>query len=171
MATTTTTQKTAASGEISQRAVTINAAFLREIKEVHDELWQCLSTLNQLCEATVWNFAHNRQMVDGLNSLLDLLALHFSLEEAYGYFEGPAAVEPRLSERTAALRNEHRVLFVELQTIADWAEGLFRSDHLSAAAKRLVVRFHAFHDQFREHEARENELIIEAFDDDIGVGD
>jgi len=40
-----------------------------------------------------------RHLVDWLSELRDQLALHFALEEAYGYFDEPLHVAPQLAEK------------------------------------------------------------------------
>jgi hypothetical protein len=157
--------------ETESPVIAVNAAFLQEIKEVNEELWQCLAATGRLCEHTQWEPRTCRLLIDRLRELLDLLALHFALEEAYGYFEGPAVVDARLNQRAGRLRDEHRTLFVTLQSVVDAAEKKLVRDNPDDAIQRIVVRFRAFQDQLREHESRENELILEAFNDDVGVGD
>jgi hypothetical protein len=99
------------------------------------------------------------------------LALHFALEEAYGYFEDPVFVAPRLSERAATLRKDHRRLYLQISDLVDQVERLVYRGRLPAAWFRVQGRFEQFYEQLQTHEARENELILQAYDEDIGVGD
>ncbi|MCL6481793.1 MAG: hypothetical protein K6U02_08700 [Firmicutes bacterium] len=62
--------------------VTINAAFLQEIKEVNQDLWALLAELRHRCQRPLAPGAC-RWLLDRLCQLRDQLALHFSLEEAY----------------------------------------------------------------------------------------
>src|SRR5262245_61954266 len=87
--------------------VTVNAAFLQEIKEVNQELWSLLADLRHRCQRPIAP-GHCRLLIDKLCQLRDQLALHFSLEEAYGYFEDPVEVAPQLSRQAEMLRSEHR---------------------------------------------------------------
>ena len=150
--------------------VTVNAAFLQEIKEVNHELWQLLADLRHRCQRPIAP-GSCRTLVDKLSELRDQLALHFALEEAYGYFEDPVDVAPQLCRAAAALRSEHQQLYSGLSSIVERAERLFYDDRPAALAVWLGPEFLDFDVRLRSHEERENDLILEAYDGDIGVGD
>jgi hypothetical protein len=150
--------------------VTVNAAFLQEIKEVNQELWQRLEEMRHRCQRPLAP-AHCRHLVERLSELRDQLALHFALEEAYGYFDDPVEVAPRLSYAAENLRNEHRQLYMRLTHIVERAERLMRSEQLATLALWIGPEFLEFDEALRDHESRENELIYEAYDTDIGTGD
>ena len=151
--------------------VTVNAAFLQEIKEVNEDLWKLLDEVKQLCGDPRYVQLQGRQVVDSLAELRDQLAMHFALEEAYGYFDDPVRVAPRLSVEANTLRDEHRVLYALVRDLADEVDELYRTGRLSRSGTRLAERFREFYDPFQQHENRENELILDAYDSDIGVGD
>src|SRR6187401_724617 len=90
--------------------LTVNAAFLQEIKEVNQELWSLLADLRHRCQRPIAP-SHCRLLIDRLCQLRDQLALHFSLEEAYGYFDDPLDAAPQLGHRAEQLRGEHRDLY------------------------------------------------------------
>jgi hypothetical protein len=150
--------------------VTINAAFLAEIKEVNQELWRLLRDLRHRCQRPIAP-SQCRHLVEQLCELRDQLALHFALEEAYGYFEEPVHVAPQLCRMADALRSEHKELYAELSQLVDQAERMFYDDQHAALALWIGPRFLEFDARLRDHEERENDLILEAFDGDIGVGD
>lgn len=156
---------------INTTTVTVNAAFLQEIKEDNRRLKELFCELEVLCARERWTSARRRKLAALLSQLRDQLAMHFALEEAYGYFDDPVATAPRLCDAADALRNEHEGLFRWAGELADDAEQCIVSGSASAMASRVAGQFRAFHDAFRQHEACENELILEALDDDIGVGD
>jgi hypothetical protein len=151
--------------------VTVNAAFLQEIKEVNADLWRLLYDVRDLCRDPHYVRTHRRRLVLMLGSLRDQLALHFALEEAYGYFDDPVFVAPQLSERAETLRDEHQVLYCQVCELADEVEKQYYAGRLASAASHIVQQFKAFDDVFRRHEDDENELILKAYEDDIGVGD
>jgi hypothetical protein len=69
------------------------------------------------------------------------------------------------------LRGQHSDLFVEVCHVADKAVDLL-GEHGTLGGYRQVARmFRDFDNRLREHEARENELILLAFNHDIGIGD
>jgi hypothetical protein len=152
------------------RTVTVNAAFLQEIKEVNQELWQQLEEMRHRCQRPIAP-ANCRQLVQRLSQLRDHLALHFALEEAYGYFDDPVDVAPRLGYAAEQLRSEHRELYMNLTGVVERAERLLHTDQMATLALWVGPQFLRFDESLRDHEARENELIFDAFDTDIGAGD
>jgi hypothetical protein len=155
----------------STTTVTVNAAFLQEIKEVNAELWSLLEEVRKAC-SDVQNLRENgRRAVDLLENLRDQLALHFSLEEAFGYFDDPVIVAPQLSVMASALRDEHRALYAQIRDFTDDVDERYRSGKLPSTAPAVVARFQEYYDHLQQHENRENELIQQAYGDDIGVGD
>ncbi len=151
--------------------VTVNAAFLQEIKDVHQELWRAFTELQGICHDAQQIHERPRDVVELLIQLRDQLALHFSLEEAYGYFDDPIRVAPHLSESAKRLRDEHEVLYGTFATLTEDMEERHRSGELPKSSDELVERFSRYYTEMQSHEARENELILRAYDDDIGVGD
>ncbi len=151
--------------------VTVNAAFLQEIKEVNEDLWKLLDEVKQLCGNPQNVQLQGRQVVEMLAELRDQLAMHFALEEAFGYFNDPVRVAPHLCDAASSLRDEHQTLFTLVRDLADEVDGLYRAGSLPQNGPRVVQRFREYYDRFQQHENRENELILEAYDSDIGVGD
>jgi hypothetical protein len=155
---------------IQAGTVTVNAAFLQEIKEVNQELWSLLADLRHRCQRPIAP-AQCRLLIDNLCQLRDQLAMHFSLEEAYGYFEEPVHVAPQLGRQADQLRAEHKDLYLDFCDLVDRAERMFYDEQHAALALWLGPQFLEFDQRLRSHEERENELICEAYDADIGVGD
>ena len=150
------------------QAVGINAAFLNEIKEDHIELQQLLAKLkraffNDNCQCREVNYL--------LPALRDQLAIHFSLEEAYGYCEDALDVAPWLTEKAIEIRAEHHQLFHRICLIAELAEGLLEQPQNSALLDRVISEFADFCQALDEHEQREIDLVLTAFGEDLGVGD
>ncbi len=163
------------SAMISTRTVTINAAFLQEIKDVHHRLWETLAGLCELCDDRMEEGAapsHHclRQFCSLLCELRDQLALHFSLEEAYGYFDDPVDVAPHMCQRAEALRAQHQVLYLSACDLVDRVERAYDSRRTTEMSF-LAECYQDFHKQLVAHEEAESELIQEAYADDLGVGD
>ncbi|NIP86535.1 MAG: hemerythrin domain-containing protein, partial [Planctomycetales bacterium] len=114
-----------------------------------------------------------RRVVRYFSWLRDQLAMHFALEDAYGYFEDAIAEAPRLSDQAEELRAEHDELFQEICELVEEAEQLMYHERPCGYPEQteLAIRFYRFHARFQEHETRENQLVLDAFDQDIGVGD
>lgn len=151
--------------------VTINAAFLQEIKEVNADLWRRLDQLDALCREQNGTASANHDLSDRFSELRDQLALHFALEEAYGYFDDPLHASPRICERAERLREEHRGLFEKIRVLAEFVEDLNCHGRLASHARQVSLRFAAFHEQLMAHEDHENDLILEAYEEDLGGGD
>lgn len=156
---------------VGVQTVTLNAAFLQEIKEVHEDLWHLLAEYRTECGERYLAPERVRWFVDTAGQLRDQLAFHFALEEAYGYFEAPQEVAPQLSAAASDLREEHDGLYLRICQLAERVDELHRAGRLRASFDRVAMEFLAFDDQLREHEARENDLILAVYEDDLGVGD
>ena len=151
--------------------VTVNAAFLKEIKDVNQDLWHIVAALREVTGNPYLVRSRRYQFVGMLEDLRDHLALHFALEEAYGYFDEPLKVDPRLSSRAKILRSQHRELYLVACDLIDHAMQLHDGHNLRALARRLVAEYADFDAQLNRHEQAENELIQQEWDDDIGVCD
>ena len=153
----------------STRQLAVNAAFLQEIKEdnVHlKELWDRIAPLALHIE-TATN--HWPELITLLADLRDQLAIHFTLEEAFGYFDEAVDVAPQLSMKAESLRGDHRSLFAQIRDLADRiTEVSLESETQLSEFMKLFLKFrHAF----EYHEEAELKLILESLDDDLGVGD
>lgn len=151
--------------------VTVNAAFLKEIKDVNQDLWHIIDELREVTSNSYLVRSRRNQFVGMLEDLRDHLALHFALEEAYGYFDEPLEVDPRLSSRAKVLRSQHRDLYLAACDLIELAMQLHDGGNVRLLAKQLVDEYSNFESQLNRHEQAENELIQQAWDDDIGVGD
>ena len=147
----------------------INAAFLQEIKEDNRQLktlWDRLVPMLAYPE-TAQN--HWGELVAGLAELRDQLAIHFSLEEAYGYFDDAVDAAPQLSVQAEGLKAEHPKLFAQVRDLADriLETNVEQIEHVG----RFLRHFDRFRRNFEQHEEAELKLILQSFDDDLGVGD
>ena len=117
------------------KTITINAAFLQEIKEDNQDLRLHLNKTRQLLGGERSSI-QPRELVETLAELRDQFALHFVLEEAYGYFEDAVEGAPWLHRRAEALRAEHRELFLDLCRLEEASERLLyhESPHRAWAA-------------------------------------
>ena len=156
---------------IETRTVTINAAFLQEIKEVNQDLWRVLGDVRRMCDSPATIDSAPRRFFSLVETLRDHLALHFALEEAYGYFDDPIYVAPRLCQQANQLRAEHRELYLMVVDLVEASELLNQPSRLVGSVLTAVKQFKDFDERLHRHEALENELIMQEYGDDIGVGD
>jgi hypothetical protein len=156
---------------VSSGTLSINAAFLQEIKEDNRLLRDLLERAFGLCTDPRFQRVHPRRLVELFRELQDQLAMHFALEEAFGYFDDAIDVAPHLSQTACNLRSQHAEFFVQICDMVDMAEQLLYGETSTHVLWSFSSRFTSFYDQLHQHEACENELICQALDDDIGVGD
>ena len=154
---------------IVTRSLTLNAAFLQEIKEDNRHLRQLLSETESVFADLGDAFPPHRRVVDLLWRLRDQLAMHFALEDAYGYFDDAIITAPQLSVTAECLRSQHSPLFQQICELADSALEL--STDSEEQIENFLDRFDQFQTEFQKHEEAELKLILDALDDDIGVGD
>ncbi len=156
---------------IQTRTVTVNSAFLEEIKLLNQELWKLLETLSLECTQRLADQESCTCFCIKLTRLRDQLTTHFSLEEAFGYLDGSIGIAPRLSDRADRLRLEHAELAERIAALVDFAWTLNDRQRLKQGFRRVVREFDGFHAQLRSHERKEQMLILQAYGDDIGCGD
>ena len=153
------------------RTLTVNAAFLSEIKEDNCRLRELLT--EGADDAAHGNLGRisARDRVELYLAIRDQLGLHFALEDAYGYFHDAIEEQPWLAINAKRLQSQHDMIFRHLCVVVDAAECILYREYNAIRVKELLEAFMAFYCQLAEHEHAENELILAAFDDDIGVGD
>lgn len=156
---------------IETTTVTVNPAFLQEIKEVNEELWSLLSACRKAACEPIKDLEQARAFVSMLEELREKLAMHFALEEDYGYFEGPMQVAPQLACRSEELRREHATLYLELLAIIDHAKAISQSESTLPMFVAIQSSFITFDDHLRRHEEAEASLIQEAFSQEFGGED
>ena len=153
------------------RTVTVNAAFLKEIKDDAEELRGLFRRLevNLLVESPPR--VSRRHLHSSLSELRDQLAMHFTLEEAFGYFEDAIDVAPWLSMKADQLRGEHDAFYNDVCEIVDQSEQLLHREVPGNQLGRVIRRFGDFLAMFRKHESAENQMIQQAFNEDLGGWD
>lgn len=157
--------------KIATSTVSVNAAFLQEIKQDNEELHRLLEQVNRLCQFESPPPESRQELADLLDKLRDQLALHFALEEAYGYFEDSIIGMPSLSKKADELRSQHAILFAQLCDVVDDGKMALDAHSPRYVCRRISKPFLVFYHELVRHENQENELILEAFDLDVGVGD
>ncbi|TWU03903.1 hemerythrin domain-containing protein [Neorhodopirellula pilleata] len=161
------------------RRLTVNAAFLKDIKDDNRDLKILLDRMRLLTHPREAAANHWGELIQLFGDLRDQLALHFGLEEAYGYFDLAIESDAQLSACADMLRSQHAVLFEEARHLAEAAADACTGDEpiegvtpeVTTAQEKVLVRFDGFLAQFNDHEEAELKLILDALDDDLGVCD
>ena len=136
---------------------------LEQILEVHRELRQAIDRLRSVLRQEM-------AVSEALPMLVELrrqLAAHFEHEERGGYFREAVRRQPRLLAQAELLKRQHGGFLTQLAELERLAEGAA----MPPEQRRLRATFESFRLRFVEHEEGENQLFLEAFATDIGVGD
>jgi hypothetical protein len=153
----------------SSGRLAVNAAFLKEIKEDNRQLKTLWDQLLPMMSHPETAKNHWPELIAGLAELRDQLAMHFSLEEAYGYFDDAVDIAPHLSVTAESLKAQHSRLFSQIRDLADLI--LESNPETVQHINKLIRQFARFRTDFENHEESELKLILQTFDDDLGVGD
>ena len=150
--------------------VTINVAFLKDIKEDNVQFKEVLS--RTAIELSDNKSTDPRAVVDVLLGLQDELETHFALEEFFGYFQNARLTNPSLGCEAESVRGEHQKLFLQLNQIVDLAEQvLYRESPHDSTMNLVIKQFDEFLNALESHEACETELMMRLCNEEIGVGD
>jgi hypothetical protein len=90
---------------------------------------------------------------------------HFHFEEECGYLDVVRTREPRLERAARGLADEHRQLAQSLDALVEEAR---TAAHLDDTFRKKI---RVWLEQLRRHEARENDVVQDAFNLDIGAED
>jgi Hemerythrin HHE cation binding domain len=131
----------------------------------HECLHQALRELRQLLEER----CPKKDVARALTEFVGHVKSHFVHEEENdGFFEGVVDQAPRLKERADALLDEHAVMTSKLEKMQ---QHLTAGDESDVWWSILDEKFESFWELYCCHERSENELLQEAFHDDIGAED
>jgi len=101
-----------------------------------------------------------------LAELRDQLELHFAHEEVDGYFKDVVRRAPQAAELVEALNAEHPRLFAAIEQLAKFVdESADEADWRDSASQRFADLIR----QLALHERRENRMVQDAYNNDIGT--
>lgn len=142
---------------------TTNASIQAALGRAHVVLLEDLRRLEDMALST------SGMCLEDLRARLDAtrrhVTEHFRFEEQNGYLDVISKREPRLERAIRHLAGEHHQLTQAL-------EGLVAASRTAAdTGPALREGIRAWVGQVRRHEARENDLVLDAFNQDIGQED
>ncbi len=140
------------------------ADLCERIRQEHEELRELLGSVHRMLAGPLESAA---KVVETLKSLQRHVQAHFYEEENGGFFDDIVAEAPRMSERAESIKREHTRLSDAMQELVCCAEEVERDD----GRQLLEAKFHDFSKELMHHETRENEMLLETYDDDIGSKD
>jgi hemerythrin len=141
-------------------------ALVHQVQVQHKELHRMLDEIRSHCERlavpqhTADGAAHLKEIVPRLRTFLQR---HFQQEEQGGWLEEAAARIPRLSHSLTELEKQHRDLLGQTDQVIVQLE---QPPHeLIGAVSKLA----ALADALKAHEAREEEVLSQGFNEDLDV--
>lgn len=149
--------------------ITINAAFLKEIKEDNFLLNELLESLSMLCYETGLIILDLRYLEKLIGELSDVLTMHFSLEDTYGYFYGPLKPIPVMCREARRLQSQHSELLLDLYSISRQIQSELKLYGNQIISEKLLQQTRKFQIKLMRHELGENELILTAYYEDLFV--
>ena len=145
--------------------VTINVAFLREIKEDHLSIRQKTEQIDRHLKQGL----SPREALDCLSDYRDSLETYFALEEFYGYFQQAAVLNPSVSQKATSLQSEHEELFLKLNRIVDLTEQIvYHESGPETTLVQVAEELDSFCIDLDQHEQAEMDLMMRLCNEDIG---
>jgi ElaB/YqjD/DUF883 family membrane-anchored ribosome-binding protein len=133
------------------------------LRRVHVRLLDRLQELDDAASAS--SREAMEELRTRLEATLEHIAEHFLFEERNGYMDAVREREPRLERTIQHLADEHGHLTRGLDSLIAEAGAAPTLDEAFRAKVRAWIR------QVRQHEARENEVVQDAFGSDIAAED
>jgi hypothetical protein len=142
---------------------TSNSTVVEGLCRVHEALLRDLKKLDE--RVGPLTDESPKELLGRLEKTMADITEHFRYEEQNGYMETVRKREPRLERAIEHLAEEHRQLLRSLLALLDEARS---NNNLDETLHGKVL---AWTKSVRSHEARENELIEDAFNLDISAED
>jgi len=153
--------------------VTINVAFLNEIKEDFGFRELLTDVYRHFKPGVPLETPLSAQVAaEILSDLRDELETYFALEEFYGYFGLGSPENPKISQEAAEIRTGHETLFLELSAVVELAhQAVYREVTPEVTLDQIGQEFERFCLNLAHHEESEMHLMMRLCNEDIGVGD
>ncbi len=148
--------------------ITLNVAFLQEIKQENVELRQLIESVAE--KIALDSRVSPREAMELLYQVREELETYFALEEFYGYFRHARVTNPVVSDCAARLQLEHEQLYLCFNDIVELAEQIVYRE-TDAMMADLLDELNRFRGQLDLHENREMELMMRLCNEEFGVGD
>jgi len=139
--------------------LTINAAFLQEIKEACSPLWE---RVYQLRESALNGLPLSVDVNHWVSQLTDLraqLVNAFSLEETYGYITSASRPLAGVPFDPSEVRAQHAELYMQLSELCEQVEEAQYRGTIVRDFSNYSVAFSSFADALQCHEQNEARLI------------
>lgn len=138
---------------------------IEQVEQQHEEIRQSIAEIHRVLAA---GESTAPQLAARLKAFCSMLDDHFRTEEADGFFDQITDQAPRLSPRADKLCHEHQQMLGGAKSLVKQA---IDGDGSQAWRETLNKAFHEFSRSLMHHESEENELLQQAYTDDIGDKD
>lgn len=139
--------------------------FMEQTCHEHEELRRLLGNIQQIISL-------RRDSIDRVAELLTILReqlqSHFNHEQVGGLFKRISKKAPWLTDRANLLEDQHPQFLEDLRELAGWARENRSSPQWWEEIERRYLQFSK---EFLCHESDENEMLQEAYGQDIGSQD
>jgi hemerythrin-like domain-containing protein len=143
------------------------------VEETLDEHRECLQLITEVEQCLDRPPDDRQRWLADLKATLARLATalrrHFEGEESGPIFRSLPLQHPRLARPLARLEAEHPVMLERMDDVLHKAEALENTEIFEL--RELNGRVQLLLAQIRRHEAAEDELVIRAHCEEVGVGD
>ena len=153
--------------------VTINVAFLQEIKADYSFRELLTDTYFRLSNPDADGWVEPHRAAQLLGDLRDELETYFALEEFFGYFDDAETSNPAVALAADDLRQEHTELFKQLNDLVEWALQIAYQEVSGPedTIGNVFAGLESFCKCLAQHEQAEMDLMMRLCNDEIGVGD
>ncbi len=139
--------------------VTINAAFLQEIKEANSQVWESLYFLRLMARERYIGQQNMHQWVQKLTEFRRQLSTEFALEETYGYIPGAHHQHIAMGIDPAVALKQHKELYLHLLDVCEQVEESQYVGTIGRDFRSHTAAFQEFDASLSEHERIESEMI------------
>lgn len=143
--------------------------LVRQLQSEHDKLRQLLDEVRG--ELAVCHLkpgaARGQCLIEAVRPLQEHLETHFANEEQGGWLEEAVVRAPHLAHRLTMLEHEHAPL---RRHVAELLEIVATTECSAARLAQFQNRFDQFVAELKRHEAAEEQVLAEGFNEELEIG-
>ena len=149
-----------------------NVSITSQLQKEHAYIHALTNQIEKLVAATKpqrRRIEWSSSLLETLSSLREHLEKHFEFEESGGFMDEVVKALPNVSQQVEALRRDHQIIAYEVNDLYKRAERLILDT--GPTSKGIGEDIRHFLRALREHEKKENELVLRVFLNDVGMID
>ena len=165
------TEKDYRQAEGKELGISLNSAFILEIKqdsvEFRQLIHQILGEIRLSTDAS--SAAYVRYLHDRISHLRDEIETYFALEEFYGGFHESSGRD--MHQQVRKLKQQHVELFLQLDQVVELIEQLVYQETSEFSLSLVAEQFNQFYRDWQSHEEFEMEIVMQSCNEVLGTGD